>query len=587
MITPLDQTRRALLADERRLLAELRDWLVRLGAPEEQRQALADSIEQLEEPFLLVVVGEFNAGKSVFINALLGQEVLDEGVTPTTARIGLLRYGEEVSREVTAAGLESLTAAAQVLRDIVIVDTPGTNAVLREHEDLTRDFIPRADLVLFITSADRPFTESERAFLEAIRAWGKKVVVVVNKVDLLESPEDVERVVAFVREQAQRTLGFAPEVFPVSARQALRARLGGDEAALEASGLPAFEARVTATLDEAERFRLKLENPLGVGRRVLGEARALVDGRLAVLKDDLDTLDAVEADLAARAGEMERDFHLRLSDVEKVLLDFERRGHAFFDERLRLMRIHELLGKERLRKDFETQVVADLAREVEKRVEAMVDWMVGAELRQWQDVMERLGGRQAAHVDGMVGRVDDRFEYDRQRLLAAVRSEAQRAVDAYDAPAEARRLAENVRDSVAQTALLQVSAVGLGTLVTMLATTTAVDVTGLVAAGALSVMGLLVLPARRRKARAELAARVATLREKLLSSLTESFGRERDRSRQRVKEAIAPYSRFVRSEGDRLREAEAALASVEDRLEAVSGRISWLGDPPPPRPESA
>jgi small GTP-binding protein len=577
MITPLDESRRALLADERRLLAELRDWLVRLGAPEEQRQALADSIGQLEEPFLLVVVGEFNAGKSAFINALLGREILEEGVTPTTARIGLLRQGEEVTREVTAAGLEKLTAPAEVLRDIVIVDTPGTNAVLREHEELTRDFIPRADLVLFVTSADRPFTESERAFLEAIRAWGKKVVLVVNKADLLESSEDVKRVIDFVREQAQRTLGFAPEVFPISARRAQRARGASDEVALEASGFPAFEARVTATLDEAERFRLKLENPLGVGRRVLKGAEALVGGRLAVLKDDLDTLEAVEADLAARTADLERDFHLRLSDVEKVLLDFERRGHAFFEERLRLMRIHELLSKERLRKDFETQVVAGLPREVEQRVEAMVDWMVGSELRQWQDVMERLGGRQAVHAEGMVGRVDDRFEYDRQRLLEAVRTEAQRAVDDYDAPAEARRLAESVRDSVAQTALLQVSAVGLGTLVTMLATTTAVDVTGLVAAGSLSVVGLFILPARRRRARTELATRVAALREKLLKSLTAAFERERDRSRQKVKEAIAPYSRFVRSEGDRLREAETALAAIDDQLEAVSGRVSGLG----------
>jgi small GTP-binding protein len=577
MITPLDDTRRALLADERRILGELRDWLVRLAAPDEQRQALADSIDQLEEPFLLVVVGEFNAGKSAFINALLGQPVLEEGVTPTTARIGLLRRGEEVTREVTAAGLEGLTAPSEVLRDLVIVDTPGTNAVLREHEELTRDFVPRADLVLFVTSSDRPFTESERAFLEAIRAWGKKVVVVVNKADLLGSPGDVERVLDFVREQAQRTLGFTPEVFPISARNALRARREDDGDALEASGLPAFEARVTATLDEAERFRLKLENPLGVGRRVLGETNALVGGRLAVLRDDLDTLEVVEADLAARAAEMDRDLQLRLSDVEKVLLDFEHRGHAFFEERLRLVRIHELLSKERLRRDFEAHVVGDLPREVEKRVESMVDWVVGAELRQWQDVMERLGGRQAVHADGMVGRVDDRFDYDRQRLLEAVRGEAQRAVDDYDAPAEARRLADSVRDSVAQTALLQVSAVGVGTLVTMLATTTAVDVTGLIAAGTLSVMGLFILPARRRRARAELASRVAALREKLVSSLTDSFARERGRSQQKVKEAIAPYARFVRSEGDRLREAEAALASLGDGLEALSGRVSWLG----------
>ena len=69
------------------------------------------------------------------------------------------------------------------------------------------------------------------------------------------------------------------------------------------------------------------------------------------------------------------------------------------------------------------------APDIEKRVEAMVDWMVGAELRQWQDVMERLGGRQSAHAGDMVGRVDDRFDYDRQRLLEAVRSEAQGAVD--------------------------------------------------------------------------------------------------------------------------------------------------------------
>lgn len=77
MLAPLDERRRALLADERRLLGELRDWLVRLGAPEGQRQALADSMVQLEEPFLLVVVGEFNAGKSAFINALLGQKALE------------------------------------------------------------------------------------------------------------------------------------------------------------------------------------------------------------------------------------------------------------------------------------------------------------------------------------------------------------------------------------------------------------------------------------------------------------------------------------------------------------------------------
>ncbi|MEZ4496060.1 MAG: dynamin family protein [Thermomicrobiales bacterium] len=89
---------------------------------------------------------------------------------------------------------------ARFLADITVVDTPGTNAIIREHEQLTRKFVPRADMVLFVTSADRPFTESERAFLETIREWGKKVVLIVNKVDLIRSQEDVDKIVGFVQE---------------------------------------------------------------------------------------------------------------------------------------------------------------------------------------------------------------------------------------------------------------------------------------------------------------------------------------------------------------------------------------------------
>ena len=102
---------------------------------------------------------------------------------------------------MTSAGLEIIAAPLDLLRTINIVDTPGTNAVRREHEALTREFVPRSDLVLFVTSADRPFTESERAFLQSIRDWGKKIVLVVNKVDLLRDDEAREQVRAFVERQ--------------------------------------------------------------------------------------------------------------------------------------------------------------------------------------------------------------------------------------------------------------------------------------------------------------------------------------------------------------------------------------------------
>jgi small GTP-binding protein len=573
---PLDGARRDLLADERRLLGELREWLSRLDADEGHRRALAASVEQLEEPFLLVVVGEWNAGKSAFINALVGEKALEEGVTPTTLRIGVLRHGERAERQPIGPGVDALRAPAPILRDLAIVDTPGTNAVLREHEALTRDFVPRADLVLFVTSTERPFTESERVFLEAIREWGKKVVVVLNKADLLERPEELARVLEYVRAQAVRTLGFAPQVLPLSARRALRARMAGDEGALAASGLPAFEAWVESALSDVERFRLKLQNPLGVGGRAREAAAALVSGRQDRLKEDVATLESVEGQLAARGEDLARDFRFRLADVEKVLLDFERRGNAFFEERLRLSRFRELLHRDRLRNDFERTVVADLPREVEKKVEGIVDWMVEAELGQWQDVMSVLRGRVVPHEGRMVGRVEDRFEYDRERLLEAVRGESQRAIEGYDASAEAKRLAGSVRDAVAQTALLQVGALGLGAIVTVLASTTVADVTGILAAGALSVIGLFVLPARRQRARAELGATVTALREKLLAALTPAFERERDRSQQRVREAIAPWARFVRTEKERLEAARSALERLGAGIDELAARIAAL-----------
>jgi len=130
-----------------------------------------------------------------------------------------------------------------------------------------------------------------------------------------------------------------------------------------------------------------------------------------------------------------------------------------------------------------------------------------------------------------------------------------------------------VRESVAQAALLQVSALGLGTLVAVLASTTAADVTGLVAAGALSLIGLFLLPARREKARRELAARVSQLREKLVSSLTAAFEAERAHAAGRIREAMAPYESFVRREGTRLDEARGDLRRLSDAVEGLLARI--------------
>ena len=145
--------------------------------------------------------------------------------------------------------MDIVQAPVDALREIHIVDTPGTNAIFREHEAITADFVPRADFVLFVTSADRPFTETERAFLEEIREWGKKIVLVINKADILETPEDLATVEQFVRRSALTLLGVEPAVFAVSARRAFRAKTAGGASAARES----FDALEQYLGDHARR----------------------------------------------------------------------------------------------------------------------------------------------------------------------------------------------------------------------------------------------------------------------------------------------------------------------------------------------
>ena len=563
-----------ILVEERRALAELRLTFERVAMDDDDAASFDASLRQLDELFLLVVAGEFNAGKSAFINALMGEPLLEEGVTPTTQRVTLVKHGEKKSRETQSDAFEIVEAPIEILETLNIVDTPGTNAVKREHEAITREFLPRADMVLFVTSADRPFTESERAFLEGIRNWGKKVAVVINKIDLLMSSEDIQKVIAFVRDNASKLLGTEVDVFPVSARQAARGKSAGDDALIQESRFEALESFVVRTLDDGERVRLKLLNPLGVGSALTEKYAAVVAAELDLLKEDLRMLDDIESHLEVYERDQHRDFAYRLSHIDNALLDFESRGANFFEETLRLSRIFDLINKAKMKSDFEKKVVVDLPQAVEKRVEAVIDWMVESELGQWKAVTAHLEERRSAHEKRMIGKLPASFVQDRGRLLETVGAAARSAIDGYDRDSESSRLAESVRTAVASTALLEVGAVGLGGLVAAIATTTAADVTGILAASALSILGLLVLPAKRRKAKTELNLKVGEVREKLMTSLRKQFEIETKASILHIQDAVAPYTRFVRAERDRLETARSALEASREELERIEAAVN-------------
>ena len=128
-----------LLAAELELLQRLTDLLVAYPATADDNESMDDAAEQLTSLFLLVVVGEFNAGKSAFINALVGARVMPEGVTPTTSVINSAAVRrDEARKRCCRTASSSAPSRPRFLDEITVVDTPGTNAIIREHEALTQ-----------------------------------------------------------------------------------------------------------------------------------------------------------------------------------------------------------------------------------------------------------------------------------------------------------------------------------------------------------------------------------------------------------------------------------------------------------------
>ena len=451
---------RELLARERRVITDLQLVLARFDEKGAHLGDIRTALEDLEGLFMLVVAGEFNAGKSSLLNALLGARVMPEGVTPTTDRITVVTHGERESESEEGPSIVRRTHPAELLVDLALVDTPGTNAIIKRHQELTERFIPRADLLLFVTSADRPFTQSEREFLELIASWGRKVLMVVNKIDILEDQQQVDEVLRYVREHARETLNVTPEVYGVSARQATQARERGDEAALQASGVPALRDAVAERLGN-ERVRLKLLSPLGVALRTVELYQEELEQRLTLLKDDSGGLEEIERQNQQFSKDLRRELDTHLIRVKDILRDVEARGNAFFDDTIRFRRIPKLLNTKAIQEEFDAKVLKDVDHRIEGALNDLVDWFLQRNLQFWEDVMRFVNERTSAAEERVIGEVGGRFQYDRQALVRALRESSEQALETYDDEAEARRLADDLQNAVFRTGLFNVMGIGL------------------------------------------------------------------------------------------------------------------------------
>ncbi len=287
--------------------------------PENEMEQVRDALFHTNHPFLMVMVGPFGSGKSSVINALLGAEVLEVGPIPTTDHIVILRHGSDVQRS-RAGDIETVFHPSPLLENLSLVDTPGLESVFRTHDEVTRRFLHRADVVLLVMIATQVLTASNLEYLQQLKVFGKRVIIVVNQVDVLE-PAEREQVRDFVREQSRQHLGVEPLVWLVSARQALEAQqeTPRDEILWDESGFAEIEAYIKETLSDVERFRQKLETPVQVCQNVTKSALELVQEQQAALDTHRKTVENIEAQIEQGRREQQKTVDDALTSHRKHL----------------------------------------------------------------------------------------------------------------------------------------------------------------------------------------------------------------------------------------------------------------------------
>ncbi len=547
----------------RDLLTELLACASLTNVDPESLEMLKETLQALEDSFLVVTVGEFNAGKSSFINALLNTDKLAVGATPTTAQINLIRYGEsESSTPIENWGL-LLRLPASLLESMTFVDTPGTNAVLREHEVLTKWFLPRADMVMFLTSADRPFSESERCFLASIKEWGKNAVILINKMDLLETEEERQNVIQFVKENAATLIGHEVPVLPVSSRIARKARDNMSEAMWAESGFAALEQFIQDRMDERSRFKMKMQSALGVAAKVEAETEERVRNELSFYEEDRKLSDSINGQVNLYREDMMKEINRSMKEIHSIFTEIKNRGHDYFEELFVLKNLPNLLKKDKNQLKFQEDVLQNLPIEVERKTTEMVESITTQEQRMVQSIRLQIQSRNSNFpaVD-MPEKVMD----ERGKLLKRMQNSIDTMLQKIESDIAMDIGMKHAQSAVTAGLAIEVSAIGIGAALTAVATTVATDLLGIVAAFWVGIAGFLVLPHYKKKAQKEFDEKISEIETKLVDSLRTEFVREVNAQVEEMNNASRPFARFVETSIGKSQEQLEKLVEIRGQI---------------------
>jgi GTPase SAR1 family protein len=372
--------------------------LIKLGSemqrPAEQLDTLQALLRDISEPLLFVVAGEVKSGKSSLLNALFGDEFAKVDVLPATDRVYIFRYASEEKSTEVSSKLTERYLPIPFLRDFNVVDTPGTNTMVKEHQMAAEDFMPRADIVLFVFSVANPWTQSNWEFLDFLqKTWLKNLIFVLQQIDLRE-PTEIDVIHRHLQDTAMRRLGFVPPIFAVSARKALLARTSGldKEKLWEESAFAPLEEQIDFIVTQSSPRMLKLRSTFQTARVALDDLNQEIRGFLDKISADTAVLDRLDGILATRREQMLRQTTTLVREVERAYDETTKERAQLLQQSQSWWRSFSLIwrrtaGQQELHSKLEAQLRQLMQPQMEKSIRTLE-----ADLRglwpQMQDLLE-------------------------------------------------------------------------------------------------------------------------------------------------------------------------------------------------------
>ena len=582
---------------------------------DEQQSTPPDVIPSL---FTVVFAGEFNSGKSTLINALCGnKDLLESGVLPTTDKITVLMASDDddsnPSNEsktiqvdtgvVAQTELKLLPSSTYpILSDLCIIDTPGTNAILSlQHTSSTLRLLHDADLIVFVTSADRPFSESERQLLQtSIKPYRKRVVLVINKIDILERNQGDDhgqktkrKVEEYVQEHASDLLGARPMVIPVSGRDALSwKQLNGPELAKSEndaskinnlwarSNFAQLEEFLQRTLTASSKIKTKISNPLGVAEGILLDCKEEIERRQDELDVDVATLKLLRSDSEAWEKDMQSILKRYQSNINKEWNDKANIVHRILTELsfIDKIKIGVGMGRDTFERAWESANMtstlstgkesASFGTKMSSMASEFCDSLISGAKKQSEDQIDYIGKRVGVISTGLkgknskiIGKIDSpKFQRLGDELQASIMPMVEKSAKHLPSDIECT---ENMYSSLRRTSMLSTLLMSSGICSSALTFGGLLDMSSqgvLLGSLTLTVAGVVSLPLGNKYLARSFEKEWLSNASKLEKGLDSLFTHSMQNINIHLSDAISPYTRYVEAE-------EKSLASLQKEME--------------------